>query len=209
MRSRGSHLSLWKYLPFKCKHRPLLVYRENTPPSLRPDVSSTQCCLLDLLRFANLPGWTDGMRRGCSECSAILNHAQNRVRGERVASKGNNGGRAQEKAHEMDVSEERGGAPTLTHPTDTLDINQWTVNGPFSCVRKCPGSAVQPGSNHGRGLDCGARNQKKNSQPRAYLLWSPGGNRGVVGFNPTSRNLSTRQNPGVPTFIFPPVLGIE
>lgn len=121
------------------------------------------------------------------------------------------------KAHEMDVSEDCSRGPTLTHRTDTLDINQWTVNGPFSCVRKCAcvcvcvrsAIAVQSQSNRDRGLDCGVRNHKENSHPRAYLLWCPGGNRGVVGFNPASRNLLTRQNPGVPTFIFPFVLGIE
>lgn len=147
------------------------------------------------------------MQHNLKSCSEPCERKESRIqRQQRQESEG--------KALEMDVSEDRSRGPTLTRPTDTLDINQWTVNGLFSRVRKCAcsGNAVQSESNHGRELDYGARSQIKKKIPHslAYLLWCPGGYRGVVGFNPTSRSLFNRQNPGVPTFFsFPFVSGTE
>lgn len=129
-----------------------------------------------------------GESEGGSECSRILNHAQNRVRGKRVASKGNNGGRVKERLTRwMWVK------TTVAGQHSHIELTPWiSINGHL--MARSPARARKRAC-----VYSGNAVKKKKSHSLAYLLWCAGG---VVGFNPTDRNLLTRQNPRVPAFFF-------
>lgn len=149
MKSRGSVVSFWdicvyEMLRFRSKHRPLLV-KNSCLTCPQHNAAFSICCVLLIFLGGWGVQWVQQNPKSCSEqCEKKVSRIQRQQRRE-----------SEGKAHEMDVSEDRSRGPTLTHWTDTLDINQWTVNGPFSCVCKCArvrsGNKGKSESNHDRG----------------------------------------------------------
>lgn len=136
-------------LRFRSKHRPLLVKKEEKKTAAWHVLNTM--LPFQFVVFCSFSWvdwgvqWVQQNPKSCSEqCEKKVSRIQRQQRRE-----------SEGKAHEMDVSEDRSRGPTLTHWTDTLDINQWTVNGPFSCVSKCArvrsGNKGKSESNHDRG----------------------------------------------------------